>query len=124
MDTISASKRLESLASPTRLDILRLLLRMGSEGTVAGDIATTLGIAPNKLSFHLKTLSLNGLISARAEGRFHRYCANLAAMQELLDYLGEEYRVGSRVRQGNPGTGGGRFPSDWLFSMIPGTPGG
>ncbi|TDR80685.1 ArsR/SmtB family transcription factor [Paludibacterium purpuratum] len=90
MDTPNASQLFESLSAPTRLDIFRLLVRMGHDGMVAGEIAATLEIAPNKLSFHLKALMHAGMISVTQEGRFLRYRANLALMLDLIAYLTEE----------------------------------
>jgi ArsR family transcriptional regulator len=90
MDTQYASRRFESLSSAIRLDIFRLLVRMGHEGMVAGEIAATLQIAPSKLSFHLKELAQADMVSATQEGRFLRYRANLALMLELIAYLSEE----------------------------------
>jgi DNA-binding transcriptional ArsR family regulator len=94
MDTQNASRLFESLSATTRLDIFRLLVRMGHEGMVACEIATTLRIAPNKLSFHLKELMHAGMISVTQEGRFLRYRANLALMLDLIAYLTEECCTG------------------------------
>ena len=90
MDTHTATRLFESLSAATRLDIFRLLVRMGHEGMVAGDIAATLAIAPNTLSFHLKSLTHAGMISVTQEGRFLRYRANLTLMLDLIAYLSEE----------------------------------
>ena len=94
MNTNTATQLFESLSAATRLDIFRLLVRMGHEGMVAGDIAATLDILPNKLSFHLKGLLHAGMISVTHEGRFLRYRANLALMLDLIAYLTEECCAG------------------------------
>lgn len=80
----------ESLASGVRLDVYRLLVKAGLEGMVAGQIASTLAIAPNNLSFHLKAMTHAGLLSVEQEGRFQRYRANLPLMLELIAFLTEE----------------------------------
>ncbi len=80
----------ESLASGVRLDVYRLLVKAGLEGMVAGQIASTLAIAPNNLSFHLKAMTHAGLLSVAQEGRFQRYRANLPLMLELIAFLTEE----------------------------------
>ena len=85
-----ATKVFESLASGVRLDVYRLLVKAGLEGMVAGQIASTLAIAPNNLSFHLKALTHAGLVTAEQEGRFQRYRANLPLMLELIAYLTEQ----------------------------------
>lgn len=89
MDKLSAIAVFESLASGVRLDIYRLLVRVGPEGMVAGEIATTLAVPPTNLSFHLKALTHAQLVSVVQEGRFQRYRANLALMQALIAYLTE-----------------------------------
>lgn len=94
MNTQNATSIFESLSSGVRLEAFRLLVKKGSEGLVAGEISTALNIAPNNLSFHLKALTQNGLVSVQQEGRFLRYRANLSLMQELIRYLTEECCAG------------------------------
>jgi len=90
MEKKSATTIFESLASSVRLDIFRLLVKVGPHGLVAGEIASTLAIAPTNLSFHLKALSHATLVSVVQEGRFQRYRANLGLMQDLIAYLTAE----------------------------------
>lgn len=80
----------ESLSSPVRLEVYRLLIKMGNEGLVAGEIASTLDVPSTNLSFHLKALTHAGLINVEQEGRFQRYRANLPLMLELIAYLTDE----------------------------------
>lgn len=94
MDKLSAIAVFESLSSGVRLDIYRLLVKTGPQGMVAGEIATTLAVPPTNLSFHLKALTNARLLSVVQEGRFQRYRANLALMQELIAYLTEECCAG------------------------------
>ncbi|MCX9155861.1 helix-turn-helix domain-containing protein [Niveibacterium sp. 24ML] len=94
MEQQTAISVFESLASGLRLDVFRLLVRQGHAGMVAGEIGATLGIAPTKLSFHLKALSHAQLVTVTPEGRFLRYRANLALMAELVSYLTEECCAG------------------------------
>lgn len=90
MNNDTAATILESLAFGVRLDIYRLLVKKGPDGLVAGDIAATLGIAPNSLSFHLKTLTQAGMLAVQQEGRFMRYRANIPLMLDLIAFLTEE----------------------------------
>jgi DNA-binding transcriptional ArsR family regulator len=90
MDKLSAVTVFESLSSGVRLDVYRLLVKTGPQGMVAGEIATLLAVPPTNLSFHLKALTHAQLLSVVQEGRFQRYRANLALMQELIAYLTEE----------------------------------
>ena len=94
MDKLLATTVFESLSSGVRLDIYRLLVKAGPQGMVAGEIATTLEVPPTNLSFHLKALTHAQLVSVVQEGRFQRYRANLALMQELITYLTEECCAG------------------------------
>ena len=89
-----ATKVFESLASGVRLDVYRLLVKAGLEGMVAGQIASTLAIAPNNLSFHLKAMTHAGLLSVEQEGRFQRYRANIPLMLDLVAFLTEECCAG------------------------------
>lgn len=90
MNTASALPLFDSLSSPVRLDMFRLLMRAEPHGMVAGEIATALMLAPNNASFHLKNLQQAGLVTAMPEGRFLRYRARLATMLDLVAFLGAE----------------------------------
>lgn len=90
MENTIATSIFESLSSGVRLDVFRLLVKKGLEGMVAGEIATTLNVPPTNLSFHLKALIHNNLLSVEQEGRFQRYRANLPLMLDLIAYLTEE----------------------------------
>ncbi|MEN3929550.1 helix-turn-helix transcriptional regulator [Microvirga sp. W0021] len=86
----TATTIFESLSSSIRLDIFRLLVKKGYSGLVAGEISTSLGIAPNNLSFHLKALTQAGLLTVEQEGRYQRYRADINLMQDLITYLTDE----------------------------------
>jgi len=94
MEKRTATTIFESLASGVRLDVYRLLVTKGTDGLVAGEIASTLGIPPTNLSFHLKALTQAGMLTATQEGRFQRYRANIALMLDLIAYLTEECCAG------------------------------
>lgn len=80
----------ESLSSGIRLDALRLLVKQGPSGLVAGELAAALDIPPSNLSFHLKALAQAGMVTVGQEGRFQRYRANMAQIRELIAYLTDE----------------------------------
>ena len=90
MEKTTATTVFESLSSGVRLDVFRLLVKKGTEGMVAGEIATTLDLPPTNLSFHLKAMNHAGLVTVTQEGRFQRYRANLVLMLDLSAYLTEE----------------------------------
>lgn len=60
---------LAALAHETRLELFRQLVRKGVTGESAGELARTLGIPPQTLSFHLKEMTHAGLLRPRREGR-------------------------------------------------------
>lgn len=95
MKTEQAVTIFETLASGTRLEIYRLLVKAGLDGLVASEIAQALDIAPNKLSFHLKSMTHSGLTSVEQEGRFQRYRANIPLMLDVIGYLTEECCAGN-----------------------------
>ena len=78
---------LSALAQETRLRAYRLLIEAGPEGVPAGRISGALRVAPPALSFHLKELSLAGLVSSRQEGRFIYYTADFGQMAALMTFL-------------------------------------
>ena len=90
MKNQTATQIFDSLASGIRLDIYRLLVKCGLEGMVAGQIATTLDLPPNNLSFHLKAMTHSSLLSVEQEGRFQRYRANIPLMLDLIAYMTAE----------------------------------
>ncbi len=90
MDKIIATAIFESLSSGVRLDVFRLLVKKGLDGMVAGEIATTLNLPPNNLSFHLKAMMYAKMVSVEQEGRFQRYRANIPLMLDVIAYLTEE----------------------------------
>ncbi|HGY1015197.1 TPA: ArsR/SmtB family transcription factor [Aeromonas salmonicida subsp. smithia] len=94
MNKAMATKVFESLSSGIRLDVWRLLVKSGLEGRVAGELSSSLDIAPNTLSFHLKAMLHAGLLSVEQEGRFLRYRANIPLMLALIGYLTEECCAG------------------------------
>jgi ArsR family transcriptional regulator len=89
METKAALKALAALAQDTRLAIFRLLVERGPDGAVAGAIAEALEIPAATLSFHMKEMTHAELLESNQEGRFVRYSANLAVVQELVNYLTE-----------------------------------
>ncbi|MBI2748220.1 MAG: helix-turn-helix transcriptional regulator [Burkholderiales bacterium] len=96
----TATSVFESLSSAARLDIFRLLVKAAPQGLVAGELSTAIGMAPSNVSFHLKTLTHSKLVTVVQEGRFQRYRANLALMQEVIAYMTEECCAGHPERCG------------------------
>ena len=89
MEKLDAVGGLAALAQENRLNVFRLLVQAGPAGMPAGEIADTLGIAPNTLTFHFDRLRMAGLVSVRREGRSMIYAARYETMNALLGYLTE-----------------------------------
>ncbi|MGR3541523.1 MAG: ArsR/SmtB family transcription factor [Hasllibacter sp.] len=94
MDDRQAAARFAALADPTRLGILRLLVRAGPAGAPAGAVSGALGAAPSRTSFHLKALEGAGLIASRRDGRRILYAPRLDALGALVAHLVEECCAG------------------------------
>src|ERR1700676_2899571 len=80
---------LAALAQDNRLDVFRLLVEAGPEGMPAGNVAATLKIAPNTLTFHFDRLREAGLVTVRRDGRSMIYAAQFDRMNALIGYLTE-----------------------------------
>ena len=82
-----AAQCLSELGNLTRLDIYRLLVRVGLDGVNISDIQARLGVPASTLAFHLGGLVGVGLVSQEKIGREvvcrakHR---QLAAVMEFL----------------------------------------
>ena len=87
MEIQNAVSALASLAQETRLEVFRLLVRAGSRGLPAGEIAEELSVPSATLSFHLKELKSAGIVNCEREGRSLIYSPNFSMMNELLAFL-------------------------------------
>lgn len=90
MESKIAVRRLSALAQDSRLSVFRLLVKAGTKGMAAGDIAKALDVPANTLSAQLNILSIAELISSRREGRSIIYSAAFENMGELMVYLVED----------------------------------
>ena len=90
MDKKSSLAALAALGQETRLEIFRLLVRAGSEGVPAGEVAVRLGAVQNTVSAHLRILAQAGLIRPERDGRLVRYVADMTGFRDLLAYLMED----------------------------------
>jgi DNA-binding transcriptional ArsR family regulator len=89
MNNTIAVEALAALAQDNRLAVYRMLVQAGPDGLAAGELADRVGVPPNTLSFHLKTLSHANLVTPRHAGRFVYYSANYESMNALIEFLGE-----------------------------------
>lgn len=84
------AEQLSALGHPVRLKALRYVVQAGEGGAPAGDIQAHVDLPASTLSHHLKRLVDAGLLSSRAEGTFHYYAAEYAALRALTAYLWED----------------------------------
>ena len=89
MEIREAVQRLGALAHETRLSVFRLLVRRGTLGLAAGEIATRMDISPPNASFHLAELLRVGLVTARRDGRSVIYAVDFSSIAGLVDFMRE-----------------------------------
>jgi|SRR5882672_9578968 len=90
MELSDATQRLSALAQDSRLEVFRLLVKVGPGGMAAGEIARTLRVPPNTLSAQLLLLSNAKLVAARRAGRSIIYAVNFESIRDLLVFLTDD----------------------------------
>lgn len=90
MNEDDALKALSSLAHPSRLKVVRELVRAGADGLTAGDLARALDASPSQTSFHLSSLAESGLVTTQRQSRHIIYRSNFATFQQLIAFLLED----------------------------------
>ena len=73
-----------ALSDPIRIQILELLQ---NEELCVSDMCQKLNIAQSRLSFHLKSLKVGGLVNVRQQGRWMYYSLNKEQFGHLGTYL-------------------------------------
>ncbi len=94
MDIDTAARRLAELGNPTRLQIVRLLVRVGEEGLPIGELQARLGVPASTLAFHLRGLVSANLVRQQRQGRTVRCILNSRAINEALAFAKENCCVG------------------------------
>jgi ArsR family transcriptional regulator len=94
MDTNRALDAFSALGQDTRLEVFRLLVKAGSTGMAAGEIAGALDVRQNTLSNNLSILLAAGLVRNEREGRSVRYFADFDGVRGLLAFLMEDCCAG------------------------------
>jgi ArsR family transcriptional regulator, arsenate/arsenite/antimonite-responsive transcriptional repressor len=90
MDINKALAAFFALSQQTRLDVFRLLVKAGSDGLNAGEIASLLDVKQNTMSANLTVLLNAGMVRNERHGRTIRYFADFDAMRALLSFLMED----------------------------------
>jgi ArsR family transcriptional regulator, arsenate/arsenite/antimonite-responsive transcriptional repressor len=79
-----------ALGQPGRLEIFRLLVRVGPLGLCVDDIKRRVPMPGSTLSHHLDTLTRSGLLSAKRSGRFIYYRVDWDRTARLIRFLTED----------------------------------
>jgi ArsR family transcriptional regulator len=85
-----AANILAKIGNPTRLRIVRLLVRAGDEGLAVGQIQKQLDIPGSTLTHHIAHLKSAGVISQRRQQATLICTMEYDVLQQLVDYLTEE----------------------------------
>jgi ArsR family transcriptional regulator, arsenate/arsenite/antimonite-responsive transcriptional repressor len=95
MEKAQAVAALAALAQDSRLDVFRLLVQAGPHGLPAGQVAASLALAPNTLTFHFDRLRQAALVTVRRDGRSMIYAARFDTMNAVIGFLTENCCRGS-----------------------------
>jgi len=87
MDETQALAALSALSAPTRLRMVKCLVKAGGDGMTAGEIAQTTQATPSRASFHLAGLTRAGLVQSQRASREIVYTVKFEALGGLLGYL-------------------------------------
>jgi ArsR family transcriptional regulator, arsenate/arsenite/antimonite-responsive transcriptional repressor len=95
MDLNTAAAILAELGNPTRLSILRLLVRAGDSGMAVNDLQARLGVPPSTLSHHLSRLVTVRLAEQERHGRVLRCRTRFDTLNAALDFAIAECCLGA-----------------------------
>ncbi|MDZ7822675.1 MAG: metalloregulator ArsR/SmtB family transcription factor [Ahrensia sp.] len=90
MDIIQSTHAFAALSQPTRLEVLRALVKTGEIGMLAGDLGALLDVRQNTMSANLAVLLHAGLVRNQREGRAVRYFADFDGLRGILSFLMED----------------------------------
>ena len=90
MQLETAANILAKIGNPTRLQIVRLLVRAGDEGLPVGKIQRQLGIPSSTLTHHIGHLKAAGVIRQQRRQAALICTMEYDLLRELVDYLTEE----------------------------------
>lgn len=90
METLNALSIFSAMSQPVRLDMVRILIKAGDSGLLAGEISQALDIRPNTASTNLSILVNSQLLRKERQGRTIRYFVNFEVIKDLLTFLMED----------------------------------
>jgi ArsR family transcriptional regulator len=83
-------EQFNALGQDGRLEIFRLLVRAGPQGSCVDEIRRRVKMPGSTLSHHLDALTRSGLLSAQRAGRFIYYAVNWTEAARLIRFLTED----------------------------------
>lgn len=89
LDYDDAAALLSQLGNPTRLRIIRELVRVERSGMPVGEIQKHLGIPNSTLSHHINHLRNVGLVTQKRESTVLRCFVNYEKIRAIVDFLTE-----------------------------------
>ena len=90
LDDDNAAALLSQLGNPTRLKIVRELVRAGRTGMAVGEIQKKLGTPNSTLSHHINHLRNVGLVTQRRESTVLRCFVDYNKIDSIVKFLTEE----------------------------------
>jgi len=90
LDYDRAASLLSQLGNPTRLKIVRELVRVGKTGMAVGEIQKKLGTPNSTLSHHINHLRNVGLVKQRRESTVLRCFIDYKKIDTIVIFLTEE----------------------------------
>jgi DNA-binding transcriptional ArsR family regulator len=90
MDTNQAIEAFSALSQTTRVEALRILIKTGAEGMLAGDLGDMMEVRQNTMSANLSVLLHAGLVRNEREGRSIRYFADFDGLRGVMAFLMED----------------------------------
>jgi len=90
LDYDNAAALLSQLGNPTRLRIVRELVRVGRTGMAVGEIQKKLEIPNSTLSHHINHLRNVGLVKQERESTVLRCKIDFKAIDAIVKFLTEE----------------------------------
>jgi DNA-binding transcriptional ArsR family regulator len=90
LDYDNAASLLSQLGNPTRLKIVRELVRVGESGMAVGEIQKKLGTPNSTLSHHINHLRNVGLVKQKRESTVLRCFIDFKKIDSIVKFLTEE----------------------------------
>lgn len=105
MELQDAARCLRKLGHPTRLEVVRLLVRAGPDGLSVGEVQKRLDVPASTLSHHILHLVGAGLVRQQRQGRILYCTPNFDLLADLVALLTEECCAEVRDAEGKKKAG-------------------